>query len=561
MYLKHIFYSLPFLVSFACSNGFLNENSYVKQFGFGIAFLFMGMISIIQKKSWTRTSIKIFASDIFILFLLVLYVYFYWGTHNDLDYSLPIIYFLFYCFIRIYTQGEEKEIIPLLTKIASITIFIHIIICCLQFANISPNFHNYFPVGSTFGNPDKLGAYLSVLLPFCYINQKQKIIGYSLLLLSIILLLLLQARTALVATVLTGIFYLFLTKKLQKKYFLWGLIPLIVGVFALIWWHPASVSGRLFTWIVATLMIISKPQGWGLYAFQKHYPEFQSKFIMHHPEIVNNFNVDIVHSPFNEFLNIGVTLGILGLLCYILFVIYILISAYRTRSLLLFPLISFQIISFSYFPYQIVSLCFIFVLLVAININSIIIQVKVINKALLIISILLITTFLSFSNLQNYRQWQLAVRYAQNEEMYDDSNRIFKKQYASMKGNGLFLLSYAEFLDKTGDTGASFSLLKQTENYYSDPFFLRILALACENAGNINEAKCKFDMAVNMIPEQFNIAYEQILFLQRTGEKQEAYELALKLYNKPIKSTAYIDPFIIKEKLKTMLQSYPKETD
>jgi hypothetical protein len=33
---------------------------------------------------------------------------------------------------------------------------------------------------------------------------------------------------------------------------------------------------------------------------------------MHHPEITNNFNTDIVHSPFNEFLNIGVTLGILG---------------------------------------------------------------------------------------------------------------------------------------------------------------------------------------------------------------------------------------------------------
>ncbi|MDR1090517.1 MAG: hypothetical protein LBL79_05520, partial [Prevotella sp.] len=98
--------------------------------------------------------------------------------------------------------------------------------------------------------------------------------GYSLLLLSVILLLLLQARTALLATVLTGMSYLFLMKKLPKKYFLWGLIPLTVGVFALIWWHPASVSGRLFTWMMAALMILSKPQGWGLYAFQKHYPEF-----------------------------------------------------------------------------------------------------------------------------------------------------------------------------------------------------------------------------------------------------------------------------------------------
>ncbi|MDR1681777.1 MAG: hypothetical protein LBS25_00090, partial [Candidatus Symbiothrix sp.] len=121
-----------------------------------------------QKKSWAGASIKILASDIFTLFLLALYVYFYWGTHNDLDFSLPIIYFLFYCFIRISAQEEGKEIMALLVKIVPIVIFTHIVICCLQFTKTLPNFHNYFPVGSTFGNPDKLGAYLSVLLPFCY---------------------------------------------------------------------------------------------------------------------------------------------------------------------------------------------------------------------------------------------------------------------------------------------------------------------------------------------------------------------------------------------------------
>jgi tetratricopeptide (TPR) repeat protein len=195
----------------------------------------------------------------------------------------------------------------------------------------------------------------------------------------------------------------------------------------------------------------------------------------------------------------------------------------------------------------------------AISINSNAMGIRVKNKVSLIIPILLITTFLSFSNLQNYRQWQLAVKYAQNEKTYAISNEIFKKQYISMKGNGLFLLSYAEFLDKMGDTTASFSLIEQTDNYYSDPAFLKILSFAYEKAGNINEAKHKFDMAVNMVPEQFNIAYEQILFLQRIGDSHKAYELAIKLYDKPIKSTYYADPIIIKAKLKTMIQSYPKE--
>jgi hypothetical protein len=130
--------------------------------------------------------------------------------------------------MRISAQEEEKEIMALLVKIVPIVIFTHIGICCLRFTKALPNFHNYFPVGSTFGNPDKLGAYLSVLLPFCYI--KQKIIGYSLFVLCTLLLFLSQARTALFAAVLTGISYLFLTKKLSKKIFSMGINPFNIWI-------------------------------------------------------------------------------------------------------------------------------------------------------------------------------------------------------------------------------------------------------------------------------------------------------------------------------------------
>jgi hypothetical protein len=433
----------------------------------------------------------------------------------------------------------------------------HITVCCLQFINIIPNFHDFFHVGSTFGNPDKLGAYLAVLLPFCYINQKRKMVGYSALIVCVFLLFLLQARTALLAIAVPGIVYL-----VSRKHLLWGLIPGVFGLIALIYWHPASVSGRFFIWIVASSMIISKPQGWGLYAFQKHYPEFQSNFILNHPKIAETFNIDVVHSSFNEFLNIGVTLGVLGLLCYVLLIIYILISAYRAHSPLLFPLISFQIVSFSYFPFQIVPLTVVFVLLMAMAINSNSTHtIKIIGiryRVLLIISLIVFSSFLSFSNMQNYQQWQLAVKYAQDKKTHTISDEIFKKQYPQMLGNGLFLLSYAELSDKMGDTSLSFLLLKEADNYYSDPVFLQILSSAYEKQGDINEAKRKFEIAVNMLPEQFNIAYEQILFLQRIGEKKKVYELALKLYNKPIKLTYYVDPLIIKKKLEVIILSYEK---
>jgi hypothetical protein len=559
----YIFYSLLFLVSFVACNGTLNENIYIKEFAFGFTFAAMIIVAIIQSVKHGKIQVRITWGDVFILGLASVYMYFYIGTYNDLDFVLPLIYFLYYCFMRVQDIKGFQDTIHVLSRIVIPVILLHILFCILQFTGIVPSFHPYFPVGSAFGNPDMLGAYLAVLLPFCYISRTHKILKFSVLFSGIILLLFLQARTAIVATLITGILYMLLSGKINKKQLVkWLILPVVAVLGLLIWWHPSSFGGRLFIWFTSLNMIIEKPAGWGLYAFEKHYPEFQSEYVSNHDKISDIFNLDIVHSPFNEFLNIGVTLGIIGLLLFILFVLFVFVVACKTRTPLLFPVCAFLIVSISYFPFKIAPLTMVCTTFAALIINCsqlkplFIINIR--QKIWLLVPILLIAPLLTWNNLNKYNKWRLAVENAQIEENLHVSNTCFSDIYPAMKGNGRFLITMSKLQYQMRDTLTTFSLMKEAEQFFCDDVFLKNLALLYENNGQITEAGTLLHKAVNIIPDQFGIAYERILFLQRTGKHQEAYDEAVKLYSKPVKSSYYADPFIIKAKLRTMIQSYLK---
>jgi tetratricopeptide (TPR) repeat protein len=560
MYAQYIFYAFLFLVSFAAGGGILNENIYIKQFAFGAVFVAMILISVVRPSD-KRTCMRVTWGDVFVLTLLFVYTFFYLGTHNMQDFMLPFVYFLFYGFIRIQAD-EPEETIQVWSRIVPVVMLLHILCSMLQFFHILPAFHGYFSAGSTFGNPDILGAYLAVLLPFCYINKEWRIFKIAVLCLTVILLFLLQARTALVAVAVPGVLFLLISGRLLKKHFFrW--IPLIViaGMILLIWWHPDSVSGRLFIWLISLNMLLSHPWGWGLYAFEKQYPEFQAEFVAEH-DIPGFFHPDIVHSPYNEILNIGVTLGIEGLLPYMAFITFIVIAAYKRHSPLLYPFCSFLIVSLAYFPLKIVPLVIISIALSALimthcPINSLK-SICFKRKKWILIPAMVITAWLTWNNYYNYRQWQAACKESVAGNLCD-SDAGFSRLYASMRGNGRFLITWAKLKYEMGDSLQSLRLMQEAEPFFCDNLFLENLALSYENNGQIEQARFYFDKAVNIAPGQFKTAYERILFLQRTGANEEAYREAIKLYHQPVHSVYYADPFIIKAKLKTFIQSYSKQ--
>lgn len=437
---------------------------------------------------------------------------------------------------------------------------LHLFLCVLQYLSIFPNFNSYFEVGSTLGNPDMLSAYLAVLLPFCYMSSKWKFFRMIVIVLTISLFFFLQARTAIVATVVTILLYYIHIKKVPKIYILAGLLFLIIGLVLLVYWHNISVLGRFYIWIVALSMIMSKPFGWGPYAFEKFYPEYQAQFTIKHPEIANALNYDIVHSPFNDFLNIAVTIGMVGLMFYLLFVISVLVAAYRTKSLLLFPILAFQIVSLSYFPFRIIPLTVIYIICCSIVIvTSKDYRIRVICSSvrlkLLAFCILIPVLICFFSGLYSFGFWRKAIEQSSRTETYSEACESFERSYPFLKNNGRFLISFAELKYKMNDNTALL-LMEQANLYFSDVAFLHNLAVLYEQDGRINEAKEKYEIAINMSRNNAKIGYIYIRFLQRIGDTDKAYRSAILLRKNLMNAPSKFENELVLKKMNRLIASY-----
>lgn len=555
--IKYIFWSFPFLISFTTYSGRLNDNHYIKLFAFEFIFIIMFVFNVLKRKSVKHFNKTLYISDILVLGLLVTYSFFYIGEYNIIDNSVFLMYVLFYFFIR---NCSDRKAIDILMNSAPIVIALHLLLCILQHFQFFPNFNSHFEIGSTFGNPDMLSAYLAVLLPFCYMNNKLKVFRVILIGLIISLFFFLQARTAIVTTVIVLLFYYIRKRKIPKMYIISGILMLVAGFILLICWHEISVLGRLYIWIVALSMIISKPFGWGPYAFEKHYPEYQSKFTVEHPEIANILNYDIVHSPFNEFLNIAVTVGIIGLILYLLFVAYILITAYKTKSLLFYPLLAFQIVSLSYFPFKIIPLTVIYIICCSIVISTsklykIDIATSLAKSKLFTFIIIVPVLFCFLFGLFSFSYWKKAIKQSSEAKTYSHACESFKRSQPFLRNNGRFLISFAELKYKMNDDSALF-LMEQADNYFADVAFLHNLALLYEQAGRIEDAKIKYEIAVNMSPKNINISYAQICFLQRTGDIDKAYQLAILLRKKITNTPSKYNNQLVLKKINELIDCY-----
>ncbi|MBV3636192.1 MULTISPECIES: O-antigen ligase family protein [Bacteroides] len=551
---KYIFWFIPFLISFATASGKLNDNFYVKLFAFELVFIAMLLLNVKNKQN-TIPSVRL--SDIFVLGLLMTYLFFYMGQANLIDKSPFIMYFLFYFFTR---TCSNNKVIEILTIIAPIVITLHLLLCVSQYFQVLPNFNSYFTIGSTFGNPDMLSAYLAVLLPFCYMSNKWKAFRIVITGLTLSLFFLLQARTAIITSIIILLLYYIRKHKMSRIYILSGILTLIIGFIFLVNWHSISVLGRCYIWVVALSMVLSKPFGWGPYAFEKYYPEYQSIFTVQHPNIAKALNYDIVHSPYNEFLNITVTIGIIGLVLYLLLVAYVLITAYRTKSPLIYPLVSFQIVSLSYFPFKIIPLTVIYIICCSIvistdkfyriRITNILIKLK---SSVFYIIVPVIICFLTGAF--SFVNWKKGIEQSDKIETYYNACESFEKCYPFLKNNGRFLISFAELKYKMKNDSA-LTLMEEADKYFSDVAFLHNLAVLYEQSGRIADAKMKYKLAVNMSPNNADIGYAQILFLQRVGDIDEAYQLATLLRKRIINTPFKSDNKLILEKLNKFIASY-----
>lgn len=561
--------------SFIIGLPILNGSIYSKQFW--IEYLLSaygaigtGIILLAHK------TIKLYFTKADIIIIILLLIYWISVTlqgSSPLVKNVPFYYGLYYFISKLLFSNLEFENIKIAYSfflvLVPLTILVHVLLVLLQLIQNSVTGSEGYAMGSTFINPDMLGSYLAVLFPFCLMQVRfLKIIGPAALILGFVSLLFNQSRTSIVAVLCIGLVWVIINKHLKVNALIMAGTILLFLLFLLIAWHPESVFGRFFLWHVAIKMIVAKPLGWGLLAFERDFPMFQAEILSNKPDIIQVFSPQVVHSPFNEFLNVGVTLGLIGivLVCILLFLVFK--RLIKTKSILLYPILVFVVVSMFYFPFKISPLIALVIPIIAWVTNNDHCYFKVnLRKTigelflLLIIIISAIGGAKAFEMHKCYKQWQKAYLITLDNNSGKAAEPIFLHLYPKLKTDGRFLITYSNLIKDSGNVNEAVELLEEANQYFCDIGLSLGLAQLYEIQGLYDKAEAKYDLAMSLSPGRFTAAYKKILFLNRIGRSDEANAIAAKLIKMPVEDSQFAETYVIMGRLRKMLKDDGQTVD
>ncbi len=447
--------------------------------------------------------------------------------------------------------------------------YIEIGIGVLQlFGVIFPESYCYKMVGS-FDNPAGFASCLCAGSPFALSFLKNPFdklrwLGYSFLFFSLIAIVLSGSRAGLVSFFCIIVFHLIYLYRqqilLRKRTFLFGCM-LIIGfsifVFSIYHFKKDSADGRFFIWKCTWEMIKDKPvMGHGIGAFDKYYMEYQSDYFKKYPNSKYAMLADNVKHPFNEYLLMGVQLGVVSWVLLIGCVIF-LIHCYKKypsdeRYISLLVLSSIAVFSLFSYPFTYPFIAIITILCI-ITIVANTYHIGYLNKnwirfelagCMLIASLFGLCKIWERVNAE--LEWKQVVELSTLGETDEMLNK-YGELMSSLGDNPYFLYNYTTALYLAGEYKECLFVAEQCRSYWADYDLELVLAGGYKELELYGEAEKHLKIAYNMCPVRFVPLYELMLLYQDTGEREKAIYIAREILKKTIKVNSNKVKFIKQE--------------
>lgn len=348
----------------------------------------------------------------------------------------------------------------------------------------------------------------------------------------------------------------------RKQVYIYSCIAVLVlaglgtGMYLL---KKGSADGRLLMWKVSAMAVAENPwtgAGGGHFAGvfgQAQAAYFASGQGSEQEELVAG-------SPeygFNEYLQIGVEYGLLGLFLLLVIAGSALWQTSHSRlpgtnavigslsALLVFA-------SFSY-PFRIMPLCTLGILLLALGVNRL--PVSGYSRALniwIVRGILWVTLGLSVWLIRDRAEKQQAYRQWAEEKIYFDMNIFeetvnnYRDLYPLLKTEPVFLFEYGQCLSKTGKYEESNRILSEGIRYSGDPMFYNIMGKNYQALKQYRQAETAFQQAIRMVPHRLYPYYLKAKMYFESGQTEKAIETTRQLIAK--------EPKVMSEAVREMKQ-------
>ncbi len=419
--------------------------------------------------------------------------------------------------------------------------------------------HALFNLTGTFFNPGPYAGYLAILLPLAfhgtYARQHLvRLFSWGSFFVILVVLPASMSRTAWLAAA-TGGLWVFVahhrtsilayiahhrTRMAWTSVLLVGLC--ITASCALYHFKKDSADGRFLMWYVASEIIVDNQGiGTGLGSFPAQYAETQARYLeTGMPQ--ERYVAGCPPYAFNEYLQIGIEQGIIGLICFLFVLGYAMYQGTKQQTYgAVGALGSFAVFAFASYPLQLPDF---WVLLTGVTVFCIPPETTGKGKNLWTWTQRIAFTGLALFGIYNfyqakpyyeaYRSWN-QVRSLYHNKAYQTAVTGYERLYPWLGHRPEYVFETARCLEESGQAKEAIPYLKRGTQLSSDPMMYYVLAQCEQKIGRYPEAETHLLHAIRILPERI---YPYYLLVWLYAEPD---------YNHPEKMSAAIDTVLHKK--------------
>lgn len=450
------------------------------------------------------------------------------------------------CLGAVLSKGKYSLPIDTWLKTVCVTGVLEMVYALLQFFKVIPSFNRFYTYTGSFDNPAVFAMLLSVCVPVAVhfaLRNRNSMLWWTAAALMYVFIGCSESRSGLIAATVSS-FWVYLSadeslrRKLLSKRILAIAVPVILALAVLLYLFKAdSANGRLLMWRVSFEMFLDRPLlGFGIDGFTSRYMQYQADFFLNHPGSPFILLADNVNNPFNEFLNVLVNFGLVGLLAVLAVLSFTVRTLYKGndehRHLLTGLILT--IIVWCMFSYplsvQFVWATILFILTAAFF--TVLVNSRIVNLATSAACFVGIAAAIVCFIPQ--REWKIISERSlagQTEAVLPDYSRLEK----NLGHNGKFLYNYGAELHFSGHYNESLTVLDKCSLYLNDYDVQMLMADCYQNIGDTLNAVGRYRAASNMIPYKFLPLYNTMKLYIGQGDSLAAFNVANEILSKQVK--------------------------
>ena len=530
----------------------------------------MSIVSIVLPFQLFRKS-NIYLTDVFVV-LLIIYIcinYACFGGQPNIHWWLTLLMIPLYVGIR--TTSDDERFVHKFFVVVLMIVLIQAVWGMLQLYGFVHSYHNLYKITGTLFNPGPYSGLVAMGAPLALSFSSDKTLprweqwlGTATLFAATLVLLVTMSRSACLAAIFGSA--LIMWKKFQyqnsvllsfkfvtrKVFFLIiGLlaVALLTGIYFI---KKDSADGRMLIWRASMENIKKRPLfGAGYGNFTVVYGDAQAAFFIKQKRTKSQ--IMIADSPdyaFNEYLQIAVELGLIGLLLFLFVVVspFInLIFPHKKSRSVRYDLIVLRILLFTFlvfatfsYPFSVLPLSILFVFFLALSApasGSISFTLHIVLKVIIVLICFYITAYGVYQILHRrtaYYEWS-SFRTIINENNYDESVQKYKVLYSALRHEKHFLFEYGQYLSKIGQYIESNKIFEEYLCYGSDPMVFNCMGNNFKEMGEFNKAENMYVHAMKIVPNRHYPLYLLMKLYKDIGQTQKAKTMATSLLQKPVK--------------------------